>query len=383
MFTTRRLSAFGLVLATAISSVAGAQAVGPVTPATPQLDFSGVVYGNYQMRTDSASKAATGTKAPNKFDVERVYLTFRMPAGDHGAIRVTTDIFNNANGNYYNGWTARLKYAYFQYAWSPNFFTRVGMLHTVVVDHEETFWPRWISQVALEKAGFFSSADLGVAGQYTLSNKWGEVYATITNGPGYSQSETDRFKDFSARLSLTPMAKSTGMFKTWTITPWYYKGSTASTQPAVFTDGLTRDRYGIFTGIKEHRLAAGLEWAQRTEGVETISAGPTQTVADRTGRLIDAFAVVRPMELSNPAQKSPFAVVARYDMFKPNTASGSATTDAANKSLILGVFYDLNQRASFSLDYQGTTFSGYDPNNAVPPTPPKASTIFAHWTVSF
>lgn len=380
--STRKLCAFALALATALPAVTTAQNPAPApAAATPGFDFSGVILGNFQMRTDSAAKAAFGQKAPNKFDVERVYLTFRMPTGDHGSMRVTTDILNNANGNYYNGWSVRLKYAYFQYAWTPNFLTRIGMLHTVLIDHEEGFWARWISQTSVERAGFFSSADAGIAGQYTLANKMGEIYATITNGPGYGQSETDRFKDFAARLSLTPLGKSTGLLRTWTISPWFYKGATASAQPATFTDGLKRDRYGIFTGLKDRRLSAGLEWAQRTEGVETITAGPpaSQTVADRKGRLIDGFAIVRPGEWANPKQKSPFGLLARYDIFKVNTAS-TTQPDAENKTLIAGVFYDLNQRASFSLDYQGVTSSGY-----VPPagTPPDAKTIFAHWTVSF
>ena len=383
MFTLRRLSALGFALAAAFSS-AGAQAVGPTPPVTPQFDFSGVIYGNFQYPTDSASKAATGTKSPDKFNLERVYLNFRMPAGDHGSVRVTTDVLNTTAGGYYAGWTVRLKYAYFQYNWSPAFLTRVGMLHTVLIDHEEGFWPRWIAQAAVEKAGFFSSADAGIAGLYTMQNKWGEVYATITNGSGYASGETDRFKDVAGRVSLTPLSKSTGLLKTWTISPWYYKGFSASAQPAVFTDGLKKDRYGLFTGIRDRRVTAGLEFAQRIEGVEAITAGPppVQTVTDRKGRLLDGFVVLRPMELANSAQKSPFGIVARYDQFKPNTAS-TTVPDAENKSVIVGAFWDLNQRASFSLDYQGTTSSGYDPNNAVPPTPPKSSTIFSHFTVSF
>jgi hypothetical protein len=381
MSTIRRLSAFALAVAAALPGVARAQAVGPTPPVTPQLDFSGVIYGNYKFQTDSASKAPLGQKAPNKFDIERVYLNFRMPAGDHGSIRVTTDVFNNANGNYYNGWTARLKYAYFQYAFNPSFLARVGMLHTVVIDHEEGFWPRWISQTAVERAGFFSSSDVGVAGLGTLGNKMGEVYATITNGSGYSQSETDRFKDFAARLSLTPLARGTSILKTLTITPWFYKGATGSAAPASFTDPLKKDRYGIFGGVKDRRLSAGLEWAQRTEDVETLTAGPppTQVVADRKGRLLDGFAVVRPGEWADATKKSPLGLVARYDIFKLNTASTTAP-DAEYKLLILGAFWDLNQKASFSIDYQGQTFSGFVP---VASAPPQAKSIFAHWTVSF
>src|ERR1043165_4510530 len=133
-------------------------------PAPPPINFSGVIYANYQYRTDAAQKNF------NKFDLERTYLTFRMPAGDKASIRVTTDIFqqqNAANAGFYGGWVVRIKYAYLQYDyfknadWSAN--ARLGVVHTVVVDPEEQFFPRWLAQVALERAGYFSSADAGLA----------------------------------------------------------------------------------------------------------------------------------------------------------------------------------------------------------------------------
>ena len=56
----------------------------PPPPATPApaavsipVDFSGVLYANFQYRGDKGT-----SKSQNKFDVERAYLTFRMPAGD-------------------------------------------------------------------------------------------------------------------------------------------------------------------------------------------------------------------------------------------------------------------------------------------------------------
>src|SRR3954469_22241446 len=144
-----------------------------------------------------------------------------MPAGDNGAIRVTTDVFQNTSAaatNYYNGWSIRLKYAYFQYTALRDQFGkgsslvgRVGALHTVVIDHEEGFWPRYLQQVALERDGFFSSADVGAAGLLTFGNKMGELYATVTNGPGYTSYERDRFKDFAARASFTPLANHASM----------------------------------------------------------------------------------------------------------------------------------------------------------------------------
>src|SRR6266404_1825343 len=112
------------------------------------VDFSGVLYANFQYRGDKGP-----AKSSNKFDLERAYLTFRMPAGDRASIRITADVFqqqNTPNDAYYKGWVVRAKYAYLQYDYlkSANWtgVARGGLIHNVVIDHEEQFWPRWISQ---------------------------------------------------------------------------------------------------------------------------------------------------------------------------------------------------------------------------------------------
>ncbi len=132
------------LLAAAAFPIAAAAQTASSTP--PTLNFSGVLYGNYQYRGDAGA-----SKAQNKFDLERVYLTFRMPAGERGSIRVTTDLFQqttSGNDAYYKGWVLRAKYAYFQYDFLKNArwvaVARAGLVHTVVIDHSETFWPRWI-----------------------------------------------------------------------------------------------------------------------------------------------------------------------------------------------------------------------------------------------
>ena len=51
-------------------------------PATPGLDFSAWVFGDFQYQTDDAAKAANGGSRPNKFDIGRAYLTFKGPLGD-------------------------------------------------------------------------------------------------------------------------------------------------------------------------------------------------------------------------------------------------------------------------------------------------------------
>ena len=351
-------------------------------PATPGFDFSGVILGNFQIKSDSASKVATGGQQPNQFQIERAYLTFKMPAGQDGSVRITTDIYNNSGAcgtGCYQGWTARLKYAYFQYNFLHNIndmkgfdaVARIGMLHTALIDHEEGFWNRYLSPTAVERNGFFSSSDVGIAGVLTLPNKWGELYATVANGTGYAQTELDPYKDYSARLSLTPFGNQSGILKTITISPWAYFGKSASKfiaggtgQNGAVTDGLDKNRYGVFVGVRDRRLTAGAELGRRTETVETGANTPAspRIAYNNSGTLTSAFLSVRPVELfgDDPKVKSPFSVFARFDNFKPysdqrSAGTGTQTTNSANQLLIAGASWDLNSKATFALDYQSLT----------------------------
>src|SRR5215212_7861448 len=82
------------------------------------VEISGLFFGSFNMRIDSAAKASLGGKRPSAFSIDRIYVNFRAPAGDNGAFRVTTDIFQNSNtatNGYFQGWSIRMKYAWFEY----------------------------------------------------------------------------------------------------------------------------------------------------------------------------------------------------------------------------------------------------------------------------
>jgi hypothetical protein len=407
-----RFAFIAVAVSTAMNALGAQQPASP-PPATPGFDFSGVIFGSYGYRTDSAAKAGLGGQNPNQFGLDRAYLTFRMPAGENGAIRITTDIFqntNNATNGYYAGWVVRIKYGYAQYTGLRNQFGagssmtgRIGVLHTVVIDHQEQYWPRYLGQVGTERNGFFSSADAGIAGLMTLGNKWGEVYGTITNGPGYTAFDRDRFKDIAVRASLTPFAhdaSASTLAKSFVVSPWFYKGSLGSgfasggagqvgpgTNGAI-TDGLQRDRYGVFVGVRERRLTAGAEWAQRIDESETganTSASP-RVVHDSTGRLVDAFIVARPLEWTGTAQSN-FSVVARYDRFTANTSPTSANYAGTTPSYnywVLGASYDLTNRLTFTVDWQVQSPSGFPAATGTNiRATPRNSTVFAHWQATF
>lgn len=370
---------------------AHAQGSPGTAPAAPAIDFSGLIFGNYSVRTDSAARAATGGKNPNQFTIDRVYLTFRMPAGDRASIRATTDIFQNASDGYYGGWTVRLKYGYLQYealrdiAGKPGFnlLGRIGMLHTVTIDHVEQFWPRYITNTAVERFGFFPSSDLGVAAQLSLPGRWGELYGTVTNGPGYTAPENDRFKDVALRATITPFAKHDGFLKTFAISPWIYDGKTKSRfanggagQLAPITDPLRRDRWGIFAGVRDPRLTLGAHYAQRTESYEyggNTAAAP-RIVSDTSGTLVSAFAVARPFAWKSGTNTSRLGAVLRFDRFKPRNALAGT-----QQFVVAGLQFEPTTRTALALDFQQMTprdFAGAAPIVAT-------RTWYLHWSASF
>lgn len=361
--------------APAPAPAAPAPAKSAPNPAAPPFKFSGTLFANYQYHTDPA------TRNQNKFDLERAYLTFMAPAGDRASVRVTADVFQQTapgNDGYYKGWVVRAKYAYLQYdflktaEWSA--VARGGIVHTAVIDHEENFWPRWIGLTPFERAGYFSSADAGLATIVTLPGKLGEFYGSIVNGPGYASRETDRFKDLNARITLTPLSTSgIPILHTLDLSLWAYRGATASKfasggagQVGAVGQGLTRDRWGVFAGVRDPRLTAAIDYGQRTDGYESGANTPLspRTVADSSGRLLSAYAVAKPFEL-------PLGVIARYDRVTPNTGS-----TAGYDVVIAGLSWDITNKAAFSIDYQEQT-----PRSGFGITPTR--TWFAHWVANF
>jgi hypothetical protein len=341
---------------------ADTQPTPPPAPA-PSLpfEFSGILFANYQYG------GAKGNRAVNRFEAERAYLTFRATPGEHFAIRITTDLYqqrDTTRDQYYRGWAVRAKYAYGQYDFIRGIGdelkanVRLGILQTVVVEQEEQFWQRGLSQVAIEQNGFFASADVGAAATFTFPKKYGELYATITNGPGYTSRETDRFKDYAARLTFTPLANTYGFFKGLTISPWYSNGDRASdfarrrgTVRAVPT-ALRKDRGGVFVGLRDPRLVLGAQLAQRWDVFESADTtrDVTPTSVDRTGRVLSFHTTVRPLTYINSAPNWPVALVFRYDRITPDT-----DRDPFVRNTIAGIQWEFNRRTSVTFDYQNAS----------------------------
>jgi hypothetical protein len=377
-------------------AASGAQAAQPAQ-STPQLNFSGTIFGSYNYQLPTTPAQLPG-QVNNAFVIDRAYLTFQMPAGDHVSIRITTDVYQSTEATP-NAYTVRAKYAYLDYAGNKSssgsqLLGRIGILQNVEIIYVETFWPRYLGQASTEHAGYFLSADVGAGGLYTLPNKMGEVYATIVNGPGYTTRERDRFKDYAIRFSFTPLANSKDLplLRTLSLTAWGYKGALASSLVnAGVGAALDRSRAGLFVGIRDPRLVIGGELTRRHDEADFGATPLTRTTSSTTGHLVSGFTIARPFAFSNASGKSPFGIIARYDRVTPTAeTTGIIPVPSSNvyHYFIGGVFYDLSSKALLALDYQenlnssGGTF-------LTPPTSPtflplnQTKGYFLHFNVDF
>lgn len=327
----------------------------PVAPLPPEI--SGTLFANFQYG------GPKGNRVQDRFELERFHFTVRAPAGDRLLVRFTADVFQQTtapNDAFYRGWVMRAKYAYLQYdvrrgapgALSAN--VRGGLVHTPVIDAEEQFWVRALSQTAVEQSGFFLPGDAGVATTMTLPNKVGELYAIVVNGNGFVSRETDRFKDFAARLTLTPFSNGTTILKGLTISPWYYKGARASDFAVrkgtvlATPDARKKDRYGVLLGLKDPRFTLGASLARRADEVESADTlvATSPVVSDRDNSLVSVYSIIRPFAFASTTPRWPVSLVFRADRRPDRDA------DTYSRFYIAGIGYDLSKKVAVYLDWQ-------------------------------
>ncbi|HEX2778682.1 MAG TPA: hypothetical protein VHM30_04225 [Gemmatimonadaceae bacterium] len=342
-----------LALALGTPAIAAAQQAAPTTGTTVStpIEFSGVLYP----QVIYGGPKGNGTRSGNRFELERAYLTARAKIADRTSIRLTADVFRPGAGA---GYTMRAKYAYVQYDYwtnnagimGTNAQARLGMQQTVIIDQEEQLWPRWIAKTAVERLGFFSSSDLGAS--TTIGNSAGELFAMVSNGPGYTQPEVDRFKDWQFRLTIHPIGNALTPAGGLIVSPWYYKGTVQSgLRPA---EGRKHDRYGVLAGWKTPVLTVGGQLAKSTNQNEALNAGNVVTT-DRTGSVLSAYTLLKPFALLNPNGNKRWGVVLRWDNVDSDAGYVVNPSDfpvAKGHFIVAGLTHDLNNRVSWSLDYQ-------------------------------
>ena len=357
-----------VILAVAVPAAApGQQPTGgsaPATPAQPStvnlpIEFSGVLYPQFIY----GGAKGNGTRSANRFELERAYLNARAKISDRASIRLTGDVYRPAPGASY---TMRAKYAYAQYDYwmngegmlGANGQARLGMQQTVIVEQEEQFWPRWIARTGVERTGYFSSSDLGASTTLSFGGGATEVFAMVANGNGFGTPESDRFKDYSARVSLAPFGLPGSANGGLVISPWIYKGARPSVlEPA---EGRKLDRMGVFAGWRAPAFVLGAQVARATAEREQAGPGGVAT-SNESSSLLSAYAHVKPFRLLSPTGNGTLGIIARWDAIDGDDqypSPGGEFTARDGRFLVAGITHELSRRLLWAIDYQQQSPSG-------------------------
>jgi hypothetical protein len=187
-----------------MAAAAGAAPLDAQAPTPPQISAGALIYTQYVYQLkDSVNHF-------NNFDITRAYVNVVGRFAGGVTARITTDIqrFGNIPGTTPqatdNSLRLRLKYAFATYTpqGSPLTF-KAGLLHTPWLDWEEALWDyRMQGTMAMDRAGYLSASDYGVA----VDGKWMadkvNFQFTVVNGTFYSNTSTSEGKDAQARVSV-------------------------------------------------------------------------------------------------------------------------------------------------------------------------------------
>ncbi len=342
----------------------------------------------------------------NSFFIERAYINILASLTPQIKARITPDVQTVAGASA-NQYFLLLKYANIVYTplqkdngMSLGF--GVGILPQRWIEKNEGYWGyRGIAKVLTDytyttsasKSGntitqttgsYFSSADLGLDVQFMAPKGYAEIYADVFNGNGYKNLSFDnRFKDFDVSAFIHPLAgqiskKMAAVIKQnknrmsgitdLTFGGFMYLGKLANGEnytinPATGNAGTqyVRNRFG---GMAHLRLNF------KTAGFVSLGGEFSLQANQDPAAKIDSVAKTNSTGISgyiefNPPVRSideKLMLIARYDMFDPNTNNASTSTTTFNDNtdkqslLILALAFKPNKVLTLAASYQMLTY---------------------------
>ncbi len=364
--------------------------------AESSLKVSGYVLANYQTWVNDEGKYSViadggdwlddSRRGFNTFDVTRAYLTFQADLGDRFSANVTADIKTDSD----NLRRLFLKYAYvdIKNLW-PDSKIRFGLQDPPWGSYiDNSLWRyRMVDQAFSNFWGLYPTADFGVGVMGGLLDDKVLYHLAVLNGEGYAGLETDRFKQYTGRLTL-----DLGSPDTFHISP-SVGGSlqdfndNAGFNYNVFNAGLGMDFLG--------RVHLAGEYAQ---GVLTMPEGALPLVKGvwPTGALDELAAVTDPEDLLSKDAHVNFAggavyadikladqwnLFGRYDNYVPNTDSDF---NAQNEWMwTAGICYHPINNLWVTLDYRQLGFGESDPDNDGQDELEPYQIVYTHWKIAY
>ncbi len=328
----------------------------------------------------------------NSFYLERAYINVFATIGPQIKARFTPDIYSSTDGKGVTQYSYQVKFAWIDYTplktdeglslsftggLVPNLwvgqiekaFGYRGALKTLTdISWTQAATVNTTSGAVTRTTGsYFSTADLGVIAKLVLPKNYADVSVAVYNGNGFRNLSFDnRFKDvmFSAFIyplagelaKKTEAAKKTGKSRIngvsdLTIGGFGYIGKLGG------GEGQTaKTRFGGMANFKFNFDNAGFIKVGGEFSVASNQVAST-TALDTTvnGRGISTW-----LEFNPPIEvlKEKVSLVARYDMFDPNTnkpgtnAQGFTADNGKQNLLMLGLFYKPVNLVTFGINYQ-------------------------------
>ncbi|NDY42978.1 hypothetical protein G3N55_09010 [Dissulfurirhabdus thermomarina] len=331
-------------------------------PALQGLSIGLLGYLDYSI---GKSPKAGGEESFDRFTLGRGYLTVKKRITPWLSARITSDITRKADGD----WEFRLKYLYAEFrpgdlGFLTDMKAEFGQGHNPWLDFEEHVNPyRCQGTMAIERAGVFNSADLGVSlrgniggklpdakektGNHHYDGLYGSWQVGVYNGGGYHADEANQNKAVEVRLTARPL-------------PWLLPGFQLS-YLGMFGEGNKdyngdKPDYMVNLGMLSYEHPLFIFTAQYFQ--TTGNAAGSWVKTDALGNLVDElqtqgysfFGRVRLPFVTNR-----LSLFGRYDHFDQDNDDDIAK-DTAYDLYIVGLSFDVAKGNLLVLDYETTNY---------------------------
>jgi hypothetical protein len=303
-----------------------------------------------------------GESSLNRFKLTRGYLTIKKEILPWFHTRITIDTHEDNEED----WKMRLKYLYAElrppdFGFLTNMKSEIGMGHIPWLDFEEHINPyRCQGTMAIERAGTFNSADLGVSlrgnfagrleqaeektGGHHYDGRYGGWHLGVYNGPGYHETEENTNKVIEGRVTLRPLPD---------VIPGLqlsYFGLYGEGDNDTNSDGEYPD-YEVNLGMLSYQNP----WLILTGQYFLTEGNSKGSWVDAQGDALDTKGYSMFGNVKLPILDRKLSVFARYDHFDQDE-DGAIASDADYDMYIGGLAYDIYKGNLVMLTYETTDY---------------------------
>ncbi|NCS73718.1 MAG: hypothetical protein GW783_06300 [Deltaproteobacteria bacterium] len=341
----------GLLTAGEVAAVQPA----PLPKGLQGLSLGGVAYVDYSVGETGAAGGAT--QSLNRFTLTRGYLTVEKELLPWMAARTTADIHQDGDED----WKFRLKYLYAELRPGDagpltQMKAEIGLGHIPWLDFEEHINPyRAQGTMAIERAGIFNSADLGLSlrgdfggalagaegrtGNRHYTGRYGSWHVGVYNGGGYHAKEKNDNKLLEGRLTVRPLPDALPGLQL------SYLGITGKGNVDPGPD------YTVNTVMASYEHPVGIVTAQYFQSTGNAAGSWT----DLSGDGLDTAGYSLFGRLVAPRTHGRLAAFGRYDHFdadRDERVAGDADYDLA----LAGLSFDLHHHNTVLIDYETVSY---------------------------